>query len=1112
MMPVIAKIEPRVIPTYPVGKPEKNPLFFEKRVYQGSSGKVYPVPFVDKVDDEPVDVTYQSVLLENEFIRLVILPEIGGRIFIGQDKKNDDYDFFYRQEVIKPALVGLAGPWVSGGVEFNWPQHHRPGTFMPVDVHIEEEEDGARTVWMSDHDPIKRMKGMHGIRLRPGSSLIELRARLYNRTPCIQTFLWWANVAAEVHDDYQSFFPQDVHYVADHAVRAMSSFPTADHFYYGIDYQKRPGRNDLGWYKNIPVPTSYMVCQTQFDFFGGYDHARHGGFVHVANRHIAPGKKQWTWGNEAFGWAWDRELTDEGGPYVELMAGVYTDNQPDFTYLNPYETKTFSQYWWPIQDIGPAQQANTKAALSCSVGNDLSVKLGLCVTEKLDGARLVLSYRGEPVREWMLDLAPGESWLDQSAVIPGSQSTALLAQLFDPCGQEILSFQPVDDADLTRDRKLATEPSQPGDVESLEELFLIGEHLEQYRHPTRDPEVYWNEAIRRDSGDIRSRIALGRRALDRGEFEKASMHFQKAVTSLTSYHPNPVTGEAHYFLGMARKLSGETALAYDVFYKATWDYEWRSCAYYQLATLDCLKGNWTQALQHVEASLDTNRQHSKGHLLKAVILRHQGHLDKALEILDDLLEHDVLDYWARYERCLSAGDGVEDFLRVSRNDAQVVIDLCLDYCEAGFYADALDLLELHHAEKIRPVVVPNPLERTGMTHYLVTWVKALMKSPDATGVLANARKQPSDYFFPSRYEEMVVLEWALGEPGEDPVAAYALGNFYFDRCRHKDAIRVWEMAACSKCAIPQVYRNLGIAYWNHESDGRKAADCYEKAIKLAPTDARLISEYDQLSQKRNVEPQRRLDFLMRHRDLVLQRDDATVALASLYNLTGQAHEALGLLTSRRFHPWEGGEGAVLKQYTTARILLGKNAFENKDYLAALEHFSSAMMTPDSLGEAYHPLQAKADVNYWKGCAFRALGRDQEAEDCFTESAEEAGDFAEMAVIDHSPMSYYKGLSLQELGKKKQAETLFLSLLEFGKTGLTKAAKIDYFATSLPNLLVFDEDLQQKRDAEQHLLIAMAYQGLGQEEKSLRHLEEVWQFTNSNQDAVNLSNELSQPVS
>ncbi|MBN2783863.1 MAG: DUF5107 domain-containing protein, partial [Pontiellaceae bacterium] len=333
MSKVEMKREPLTLPTYGLGAPEKNPLFFEKRVYQGSCGKVYPVPFIDKVFDTPEDQDYDSVRLENDYIRLVMLPEIGGRIFLGQDKVNNDYDFFYRQDEIKPALVGLAGPWISGGVEFNWPQHHRPGTYMPADVHVEKKEDGTRTVWMSEHDPLNRIKGMHGVCMRPDSALVELKARLYNRTPFTQTFLWWANVAAEVHDDFQSFFPPDVHYVADHAVRAQSAFPIANNDYYGVDYASRVGANDLSWYKNIPVPTSYMVCDTGFEFFGGYDYAAEGGFIHVANKHVSPGKKQWTWGNEEFGWAWDRELTDRIGPtgrpapYVELMAGVYTDNQ-----------------------------------------------------------------------------------------------------------------------------------------------------------------------------------------------------------------------------------------------------------------------------------------------------------------------------------------------------------------------------------------------------------------------------------------------------------------------------------------------------------------------------------------------------------------------------------------------------------------------------------------------------------------------------------------------------------------------------------------------------------------------------------------------------------------
>src|SRR5438874_11462332 len=158
---VIVSRAPVTLPTYAPAAPEKNPMFLDKRVYQGSSGKVYPLPFIDRVAEEKKDQQWDAVHIENEFIKLMILPQIGGRIHIGHDKTNG-YDFFYRQNVIKPALVGLAGPVISGGVEFNWPQHHRPATFMPVEILLEEHEDGSRTIWCSDHNPVNRLTGLHG--------------------------------------------------------------------------------------------------------------------------------------------------------------------------------------------------------------------------------------------------------------------------------------------------------------------------------------------------------------------------------------------------------------------------------------------------------------------------------------------------------------------------------------------------------------------------------------------------------------------------------------------------------------------------------------------------------------------------------------------------------------------------------------------------------------------------------------------------------------------------------------------------------------------------------------------------------------------------------------
>lgn len=1057
-MSITLKREPLVIPTYGVGTPERNPLFFEKRVYQGSCGKVYPVPFIDKIADEPRSQSYDSVELQNDFVRLVMLPEIGGRIFLGQDKVNRDYDFFYRQDVIKPALVGLAGPWISGGVEFNWPQHHRPGTFMPADVAIEEGGDGSKTVWLSEHDPMNRLKGMHGIVLRPGSALVELQARLYNRTPHTQTFLWWANVAARVHDNYQSFFPPDVSYVADHAVRAMSSFPLAENDYYGVDYASRAGANDLSRYKNIPVPTSYMVCQTKYDFFGGYDYDAEGGFVHVANKHISPGKKQWTWGNHEFGWAWDRELTDENGPYVELMAGVYTDNQPDFSYLAPYETKTFSQYWWPYQKLGPVQEANVLAAIRCVVQEDLTIDLGLAVVRPMEGVRIVVKQGETILLEETVSVSPEKPWQHSTLRFEGEDERELLVWVFNAEAEAVIGYRPVDKTSQTRERELANEPPMPDEIDSVEELYLTGEHLEQYRHPTRYPEQYWEAALERDLLDVRSNIALGRQKLGRGQFAEATGNFEKAIQRLTFRHPNPETGEAHYYLGLTKRYQGDLEAAYPLLYKATWNYAWRTAAYYELACIDLCRGDAATALQHVEDGLQTNLSNNKALVLEAICLRQLGFSEEAVTVLENLLEVDPLDHWALAEKArIESGSAV--LSESSRNDAQTALDVAFDYADCGCYSEAIDLLFAHLDTEVTPLSVPNPLERSALTKYVLAWVQEQSGQADeSTSTLKDARRQSPDYCFPSRLHEMIVLEWAAGQGGTDRNANYGLGNFYFDKKRHSDAVAAWEAAREADDAFSTVHRNLGIAYWNTRRDGEAARGSYLKALSCAPEDARLVAEYIQLCAKLGDAAESRLEFLESHNALVLERDDATVELATLYNETGQHQRALDLLNSRPFHPWEGGEGKVLRQYTTAKIELGKAALESKDAEAALAHFNEAMTTPDSLGEKYHLLQAKADVLYWQGRALRELGREEEAVEKFDAAACESGDFQSMAVTEFSELTIFKMLALRELDRAGEAEQVREAMLAYIDAEMKVPAKIDYFATSLPNLLVFEEDI------------------------------------------------------
>lgn len=1084
--------------TYAPEAPDPNPMFLEKRVYQGSSGRVYPLPFIDRIAIEPKQKHWKAVHIENEYLRLMILPEIGGRIHVGYDKTTG-YDFFYRQNVIKPALVGLAGPWASGGVEFNWPQHHRPATFMPVSTEIERADDGSVTIWCSDHDPMLRMKGMHGICLSPGHAMVELKVRLYNRTPFMQTFLWWANVATHVHEKYQSFFPIDVQYVADHAKRAITSFPLSGGCYYGVDYGERnrsgvPAEekpcqflpdgsyppNDLRWYANIPVPTSYMITGTEQDFLGGYDHKAAAGLVHVANHHISPGKKQWTWGNHEFGYAWDRNLTDHDGPYIELMAGVYTDNQPDFSYLAPWETKTFTQNWYPIHAIGVPVAANVDAALSVSTEHG-ALRIGVCVTAPVDNATIVLKIGAIEIARWNRSIDVTNPVIVEFLLPRDRDAAEITVEVY--AGQRILIEYDAARITPAMRPKEAEEPKRPEEITSIEELYLTGVHLEQYRHATRSPELYWAEGLRRDPNESRIHNAMGLWHLRRGEFEIATEHFEAAIARLTSLNPNPRDGELYYNLGLARRYQRRDKEAYDAFYKATWNAAWRAAAYFALAQNDATKQNWHVALDHVQRSIAADADNLNARNLLAIVLHKLGDTAAADRDLDKTLVIDPLDLGARWQRGISPANGQE------------FLDLTFDLIQAGLFEEARDLLllaDMNAQDGSAPILL-----------FTLAYVQNVLNSPDINETLEHARQCPLDYCFPSRLEEMQILEWALGHASQQWKPSYLLGNLLYDKRRYDEAIRYWEEAARGNPNFSTVHRNLGIAYFNvcHQPD--RALESYEAAFRANREDARLLYERDQLWKRTGHSPQQRLDELQQYPTLVARRDDLSTELAALLNQTGSPDEALRLLLGRRFQPWEGGEGLVLAQYVRARLLLGRRALELGSPAEARGHFIAALDVPENLSEVKHPLANQSDIYYWIGKSCHRSGDDQGAHTWWLRAAQQRGDFQEMSVRDISDTSFWTGLALRSLGRHDEAAALFERMHVYSLELEIAEPKIDYFATSLPAMLLFEQDLAQRNRLQALYLRAQALVGLNRATEAVSHLNQVLEVDGSHNGAFDL---------
>ncbi|MDD7885375.1 DUF5107 domain-containing protein [Flavivirga sp. 57AJ16] len=1054
-----------ILPTYEVGKPEKNPVFIEKRVYQGSSGSVYPYPVIEKIANEKTDKEYQAVFLENDFIKIMILPELGGRVHMAYDKIKERH-FVYYNQVVKPALVGLTGPWISGGIEFNWPQHHRPTTFDPVDFTIEEHADGSATIWCSELERMFRTKGMAGFTLHPDKAYLEIKAKLYNRTPFPQTFLWWANPAVKVNDDYQSVFPPDVNAVFDHGKRDVSSFPIAKGTYYKIDYS--PG-TDISKYKNIPVPTSYMAITSKYDFVGGYENDTKGGLLHVANHHVSPGKKQWTWGHGDFGVAWDRNLTDEDGPYIELMCGVYTDNQPDFTWLMPGEQKDFVQYFMPYRDLGVVKNATKNAMVNLEkIDNKLIAKV--YTTGTYPKMKIVVKDGNTALIQDEINASPKNSY---EKVIDFNNETLenLSIYVFDADDNVLVDWEYEGDNESD-----IPDPAQPAlapeDIKHNEQLFLTGQHLEQYRHATYSPIPYYEEALRRDPNDIRCNNALGLWLMRRAKFSKAENYFRTAIKTLTKRNPNPYDGEPYFNLGLCLKYQGKNEKAYTAFYKSAWNAAWQNQAYLHIAQLDALKGNYNEALTHIKKSISKNTQDHRALHLQLGILRKLGENEKALELNEEYQMEDHFNFGVLYEKYLISNNlaDLDNMKCLLRGNIHNYIEYALDYASAGFYKEAIELINLGIE-----INANYP-----MAWYYLGWF--YQKSNDiakATEASKKASIVSPDYCFPNQIESVQALNSAISLNPSDAKAHYYIGNFWYAAKQYKDAISNWEKSVQIDNGFPTVYRNLSLGYFNKSGEEIKAMEYLESAFALDSTDARIFMELDQLYKRLNKGLEFRLDFLENHLELVEQRDDVYLERITIYNLLGEHKKAYALLQNRMFHPWEGGEGKVSGQYLYSLIEMSKNCIREGEYDTAIDYLIQAGQYPENLGEGKLHGTQENDIHYWLGVAYKKKGLEAEAKKHYQLASEGLSEpAAAIFYNDQQPDKiFYQGLALLSLKNKDAANNRFQRLIDYGKSHENDAIIIDYFAVSLPDLMIWEDDLDKRNYIHCLYMQGLGYMGL-----------------------------------
>jgi hypothetical protein len=430
-----------VIPTYKVEPPDKNPAFFKNESYQGASRYIYPYALNDVISDKKTDQAWKALLLENEYIKLCVTPEIGGKLYYATDK-TDNYNFVYKNDVVKPTNIGMTGAWVSGGIEWCVLHHHRASCFLPVDYDLVENKDGSKTIWIGETEPRQRMRWTIGITAFPGKSYFQAEVKILNPTPYIHSFLNWANVAAHTDKDYQVIFPPSVQFATYHAKNDFTHWPISKEVYRGQDFTKGV---DISWWKNTISANSYFAYDLKEDFMGAYDHGKETGTVHIGDHNIVKGAKLWEWGSGARGQATESRLTENAGPYVEIMVGAFSDNQPDYSWIKPYEVKSFKQYWYPIKDIQGFKYANLNGAVNLESREKNTVFLGYYSTQKVSKAKIILKNSGKVIFEKNLEISPVAGFT-QSVKMDGIYKlTDLYTEMVNTeTGEVLVSYQPVE--------------------------------------------------------------------------------------------------------------------------------------------------------------------------------------------------------------------------------------------------------------------------------------------------------------------------------------------------------------------------------------------------------------------------------------------------------------------------------------------------------------------------------------------------------------------------------------------------------------------------------------------------------------------------------------------
>ncbi len=1092
---VLFKENSIVLPTYAPGGYDKTPLFYTGRVYQGAQGRVYPYPMQDVLHDEKFDETYKYLTLENDWLQMGLLPEHGGHLLNFTDKATG-FETFYRQHVIKPALIGMLGAWISGGVEWNFPHHHRATTAMPIDWRFTANKDGTKTIWIGETELRHRLKWTIGLSLLPDRAVLRADNVFMNRQPWIESMIYWANVSVHCGDDYQILFPPSMHLGFDHHKNYWTSFPIgprkeevellpSQRSKYANDIS---GTMDLSWWKNFTIESrSIFGFDPDNSFMAGYDHKKQCGTAHISNRHITVGKKFFLWGNFPEAHVWDKVLTDNDGPYLELMVGCWSDNQPDYSWIAPYETRKVEQFWFPVKGIGGIKNVTIDGAVNVDRLADDKMLVGFHSTRVLKDCTITLFKDREAVfTEKGVAIDPNTPWCKTVAAEKGVADQRYTASIADASGKVFLSYTPVPpQGDVELPPKVEN-PKEPKEYTSAELAYEVGLRLDQFQNGLIDPEPYYKRALEIDPDYSKANLAMGVRLAKNGSYAEAKPYLERAVARATQNHTRALDAAPEYYLALVERYLGNLKRAEDLFWRCTWRLTHKKESYVELARIVALRGDWAEALARIDDALALGQDEAKLWTMKGIFLRKIGnsrveHVERVEKTcLEKAIKCDPLEYWAVVER-----DG---FAAAEKNrglKAQQLLECISDYWGIGCYDEVIALCDaaLAKAAMEKPYATEGalPLKDTiaacdSYRNALFGYFKgAAQLKLESGGVVsggvksggveelvsggvnsptpnspthklaafAAANAMPTDYCFPNRLEEEEVLKIAATAAPELANTWYYLGCCEWNHDRKDAGLADWKKcvelcetnsstlnSSTPNSSYALALRCIGFAlahpgsYFTNTGvpsgvASKEAYGYYLKSLAADPENFRTLDEAGKLAEKLKLPAAERLALMEKYRATVDKYDPCILRYAYTLNAVGRYAEAHEILTTRRFHVWEGADG-LLAPFVESCLGLGQAAMEKGDYKTALKFFEESTTYPENL-QAGRPGDAGTEPKsrYYMAQCKKALG-------------DAAGYKAELenslkGWIHAGEMDYWRVKALRELGRDTETAPLIAEL-------------------------------------------------------------------------------------